>query len=80
MRIETDDNGRVVVDDRNETSLGRVFAAGDITPGPQNALAASAEGAAVAKKIIADIVLATTASDQLRPAANGAAQYVARTA
>ena len=80
MRINTDDNGRVVVNDQNETSLSRVFAAGDITPGPQNALAATAEGAAVAKKIISDIVLATTASGGLRPAANASEQRVARTA
>lgn len=80
MPIKTDDNGRVVVNDQNETSLSRVFAAGDITPGPQNALAATAEGAAVAKKIISDIVLATTASGGLRPAANASEQRVARTA
>jgi thioredoxin reductase len=80
MPIKTDDNGRVVVNDRNETSLSRVFAAGDITPGPQNVLAAAAEGAAIAKKILADLVLATTASAQLRPAVNASEQYVAQTA
>ena len=51
-------HGRVVVDDRNETSLSRVFAVGDITPGAQNALAASAEGAAVAKLIIPELAFA----------------------
>lgn len=80
MRIETHDNGRIVVNDRHETSLSRVFAVGDITPGPQNALAAFAEGAAVAKTILSDIVLATIAAGQLRPAANASQQYVARTA
>ena len=79
MRIKTDDKGRVVVNDQNETSLSRVFAAGDITPGPQNALAATAEGAAVAKKIISDLFLATTASAQLRPARESE-QYVELTA
>jgi thioredoxin reductase len=80
MRIKTDDKGRVVVNDQNETSLSRVFAAGDITPGPQNALAATAEGAAVAKEIISDIALATTGPGRLRHSANASEQYVELTA
>lgn len=61
--------GRIVVDQRNETSLSRVFAIGDITPGAQNALAASAEGAAVAKKIIPELAFALpTASPQVEAA------------
>jgi len=76
MRIKTDNNGRVVVNDRNETNRSRVFAIGDITPGPQNALAAAAEGAAVAKEIFSDIVPATTASHSPRPASSEFTQYV----
>jgi thioredoxin reductase len=52
MRITTHSSNRVVVDERNETSLGGVFAVGDITPGPQNVLAAATQGATVARNII----------------------------
>lgn len=69
MRIKTNASDRVVVDGRNETNLSRVFAVGDITPGPQNALAAAAEGAAVAKNILPDIALATMIPDRKRLAA-----------
>jgi thioredoxin reductase len=65
MGIRTDNNGRVIVNDRNETSLTRTFAVDDFTPGAQNVLAAATDGATVAKKIIGDIVLATVGSDQL---------------
>jgi thioredoxin reductase len=80
VRIKTHDNGRIIVNDRNETNLSRVFAIGDITPGPQNALAAAAEGAAVAKKIIPDLVLATTAAYRSHPAAFASGHLVERLA
>jgi thioredoxin reductase len=66
MRIRTNRIGRVAVNEQKETNLSRVFAVGDITPGPQNALAAVTEGAAVAKSIIPDIVIAAAAFDRLQ--------------
>jgi thioredoxin reductase len=80
MRIKTHENGRVLVNGQNETSLSRVFAVGDITPGPQNALAAATEGAAVAKNIIPDIVLAATPSHRRRSAAPEAERFLERLA
>jgi thioredoxin reductase (NADPH) len=43
-----DDEGRIVIDSHGHTSVLNAFAAGDITPGPQLAIAASAEGAIAA--------------------------------
>jgi len=80
MGVRTNKDGRVIVDDRNETNLARVFAIGDITPGPQNVLAAAAEGAALAKRIIGDIVVATMADDKLRPATTASGDGAARSA
>jgi len=80
VRIKTHKNGRIVVNDRNETNLSRVFAIGDITPGPQNALAAAAEGAAIAKKIIPDLVLATTVRNGERFDMRLSEQQLARSA
>ena len=45
---ERDEEGRIVVDAHGHTSVTNVFAAGDITPGPQLAIAAAAEGAVAA--------------------------------
>ena len=35
-------DGRLVIDDRNHTSVKNVYAAGDIAPGPQLAIVAAA--------------------------------------
>jgi thioredoxin reductase len=43
-----DDEGRIVIDSHGHTSVPNVFAAGDITPGPQLAIAAASEGAIAA--------------------------------
>jgi len=48
--------GRLVVDDRNHTSVMNVFAAGDIAPGPQMAIAAAASGAIAAMAIHSSLV------------------------
>lgn len=48
LGCERDDEGRIVVDAHGHTSVPDVFAAGDITPGPQLAIAAAAEGATAA--------------------------------
>lgn len=56
LECERDDLGLIVVDDRNRTSVLNVFAAGDIVPGPQLAIAAAAEGAIAAIAIHASLV------------------------
>lgn len=56
LKCERDDSGLIVVDDRNRTSVMNVFAAGDIVPGPQLAIAAAAEGAIAAIAIHASLV------------------------
>ncbi len=48
LGCERDDEGHVVIDAHGHTSELNVYAAGDITPGPQLAIAAAAEGAAAA--------------------------------
>jgi thioredoxin reductase len=56
LGCERDDEGRVVVDGHGNTSVPNVFAAGDITPGPQLAIAAAAEGATAALAIHKSLV------------------------
>ncbi|MDQ6688882.1 MAG: NAD(P)/FAD-dependent oxidoreductase [Gemmatimonadota bacterium] len=51
-----DDLGRLVVDDRNRTSVKNVYAAGDIAPGPQMAIVAAAGGAVASIAIHASLV------------------------
>ncbi|HUR91175.1 MAG TPA: NAD(P)/FAD-dependent oxidoreductase [Gemmatimonadaceae bacterium] len=48
LKCERDDSGLIVVDDGQRTSVENVYAAGDITPGPQLAIAAAAAGAVAA--------------------------------
>lgn len=48
LGCERDDEGRIVIDAHGHTSVRNVFAAGDITPGPQLAITAAAEGAKAA--------------------------------
>jgi thioredoxin reductase len=56
LGCKRDDMGLIVVDDRNHTSVKNVFAAGDITPGPQLAIIAAAEGAVAALAIHRSLV------------------------
>src|SRR5438477_5735683 len=51
-----DAQGRLVIDERNHTSVRNVYAAGDIAPGPQLAIAAAASGAVAAIAIHASLV------------------------
>jgi len=51
LGCERDVEGRIVVDRHGNTSVKNVFAAGDITPGPQLAITAAAEGATAALAI-----------------------------
>jgi thioredoxin reductase len=48
LGCERDDEGHVIVDKHCHTSVVNVFAAGDITPGPQLAITAAADGATAA--------------------------------
>jgi thioredoxin reductase len=51
-----DDEGLIVVDEKNRTSVRNVFAAGDITPGPHLAIAAAGGGAVAALAMHASLV------------------------
>jgi thioredoxin reductase len=51
LGCKRDEHGSIVVDDRYHTSVRNVFAAGDIVPGPQLAVAAAADGAIAALAI-----------------------------
>jgi thioredoxin reductase len=48
LGCDRDDEGHIVVDEHCHTSVLNVFAAGDVIPGPQLAIAAAAEGATAA--------------------------------
>lgn len=48
LGCERDEEGRIVIDRHGRTSVTNVYAAGDITPGPQLAIKAAAEGAVAA--------------------------------
>lgn len=56
LGCKRDDLGRLVIDDRNRTSVKNVYAAGDIAPGPQLAIGAAASGAVAAIAIHASLL------------------------
>jgi thioredoxin reductase len=56
LGCERDDEGHVVIDEHYHTSVYNVFAAGDIVPGPQLAIAAAADGAIAALSIHKSLV------------------------
>ncbi len=56
LKCKRDETGRIEVDDRNRTSVTNVFAAGDVTPSPQIAIAAAAQGAISSIAIHASLV------------------------
>jgi thioredoxin reductase (NADPH) len=56
LGCKRDEMGRLVIDERNHTSVLNVFAAGDIAPGPQIAIGAAASGAVAAMAIHASLV------------------------
>ena len=56
LGCKRDEMGRLVIDERNHTSVKNVYAAGDIAPGPQMAIAAAASGAIASIAIHASLV------------------------
>jgi len=56
LGCERDHQGHIVVDDSYHTSVRNVFAAGDIVPGPQLAIAAASDGAIAALAIHKSLV------------------------
>ena len=56
LKCERDEAGLIVVDDAQRTSVEHVYAAGDITPGPQLAISAAAEGSVAAIAIHKSLV------------------------
>ena len=56
LGCERDDDGQIIIDDRYHTSVYNVFAAGDIVPGPQLAIAAASDGAIAALAIHKSLV------------------------
>ena len=56
LECKRDQMGRLVIDDRNHTSVRNVYAAGDIAPGPQVAIFAAASGAVAAMAIHASLI------------------------
>ena len=56
LGCDRDDEGQIVTDPHGHTSVYNVFAAGDIAPGPQLAIASAAEGAIAALAIHKSLV------------------------
>jgi thioredoxin reductase len=56
LGCKRDELGRLVIDDRNHTSVKNVYAAGDIAPGPQMAINAAASGAIASIAIHSSLV------------------------
>jgi thioredoxin reductase len=56
LGCKRDEMGRLVIDDRNHTSIKNVYAAGDIAPGPQVAIVAAASGAVAAMAMHASLL------------------------
>jgi thioredoxin reductase len=56
LGCERDDEGHVITDPHQHTSVAFVYAAGDLTPGPQLAITAAAEGATAALSIHKSLV------------------------
>ena len=76
LGCERDEDGQIIVDEHHHTSVRHVWAAGDITPGPQLAVVASAEGAVAALSIHKSLVpnaRKLSSSDDATSAASGTA-------
>lgn len=67
LGCERDAGGHIIVDDAYHTSVTNCFAAGDIVPGPQLAIAAAADGAIAALAIHKTLVPAERKLEKLEP-------------
>ena len=65
LGCERDSGGHIIVDDAYHTSVRNCFAAGDIVPGPQLAIAAAADGAIAALAIHKTLVPAERKLEKL---------------
>ncbi len=68
LRCERDAGGHIIVDESYRTSVRHCFAAGDIVPGPQLAVAAAADGAMAALAIHKSLVPAERRLEKLESA------------
>ena len=68
LGCERDEGGHIIVDDAYHTSVLNCFAAGDIVPGPQLAIAAAADGAIAALAIHKTLVPAERKLEKLEHA------------
>jgi thioredoxin reductase len=68
LGCERDDEGHIIVDSRGHTTAANVYAAGDITPGPQLAIMAAAEGTAAALSMHKSLVPDERKLQPLEPA------------
>jgi thioredoxin reductase len=69
LGCERDEDGHIVVDDAYHTSVLNCFAAGDIVPGPQLAIAAASDGAIAALAIHKSLVPDSRKLEKLEHAA-----------
>ena len=65
LGCERDSGGHIVIDEHYHTSIRHCFAAGDIVPGPQLAIAAASDGAIAALAIHKSLVPSTRKLDPL---------------
>lgn len=79
LDCDRDHDGHIVVDAHQHTSVKHVWAAGDITPGPQLAIVAAAEGAVAALAIHKSLV-PNDRKLESRPRRNGRAATSAKPA
>ncbi len=68
LGCERDDEGHIVVGTHGNTSVPNVYAAGDVTPGPQLAIMAAAEGTAAALSMHKSLVPNERKLQPLEPA------------
>src|SRR6478609_1377622 len=70
LGCKRDNGGHIIVDDVYHTSVFNCFAAGDIVPGPQLAIAAAGDGAIAALAIHKTLIPATRKLEKLESAAD----------
>ena len=79
LGLDRDDDGHIIVDEHYHTSLRNCYAAGDIIPGPQLAIAGAGDGAIAALAIHKSLVPASRQLEPLEAVAASAASARAST-